>query len=228
MSKETEAKEAQAVEQRLENIESALNNSEQFFEKNQKVIAYVALAIIVIAALVWLFKSQYLEPREQEAQKEIFNAQYYFEADSFRLALDGDGINNGFLYILDEYSSTPAGKLANYYAGVCYLQLGEFENAKKYLNDFESDDEILNSMAICLIGDAEVELGNNDAALSLFKKAADKGNQITAPNALYKLGILNEKLGNTEDAKAAYKQIKEKYPASSFASSADKYLESVK
>lgn len=226
--KETEEKGVKATDEGFATVQLGLNRFELFFEKHQKSVAVCFAAIIVVLALGWLVKTQYLNPLAEEAQKEIFNAQYYFEADSFKLALEGDGINSGFLDIIDNYSSTTAGELAGYYAGVCYLQLGDYENAKKYLGGYSSDDEILTTMAIGLVGDAEVELGNDEAAIAQFKKAANKGNKVTAPIFLEKLGAMYEKQGKADDAVAAYQQIKDNYPASLQAQVVDKLIQSVK
>lgn len=228
MSKNIEEKQDKVAEEGFASVQNGLNRVEQFFEDNQKPIGIGFLAIIVVFALGWLYKTQYVEPQKSEAQAQMFFAQYSFEADSFRLALDGDGLNPGFLAIIDEYSSTPAGNLARYYAGVCYLHLGEYDNAKKYLNDFSSDDQILNSYAVGLIGDAEVELGNEAAAISQFQKAVKFGNKVTAPVFLEKLGNLYEKQGKAEEAVAAYQQIKDDYPMSPIAQGIDKSINSVK
>ena len=96
----------------------------------------------------------YLAPLEEDAQTEMFMAELYFQKDSFALALNGDEQYEGFLSISDDYGLTKAGNLANYYAGLCYLNLGEFENAIDYFSDFSSDDIILSSLAlgcICLL-----------------------------------------------------------------------------
>lgn len=229
MSKETEEKkQAQATEEGFASVQNGLNSIEQFFEDNQKPIGIGFIVLVALIALGWIFKTQYIEPQKKEAQAEMFYAQYNFEADSFRLALEGDGMNSGFLKIIDDYSSTPAGNLARYYAGVCYLHLGEFENAKKYLSDFSSDDDVLNSYAIGLIGDAEVELGNDDAAIAQFKKAIAEGNKVVAPIFLEKLGNLYEKLGKTDEAVKAYQQIKDDYPMSPVAQGVDKFINAVK
>lgn len=230
MSKETEEekKQAQATEEGFASVQNGLNSIEQFFEDHQKPIGIGFLVLIAIFALGWVFKTQYLEPQKKEAQADMFAAQYYFEADSFRLALDGDGMSSGFLKIIEDYSSTPAGNLARYYAGVCYLHLGEFENAKSQLSDFSSDDEILDSYAIGLIGDAEVELGNSDAAIAKYQKAISKGNKVAAPVFLEKLGNLYETLGKKDEAVKAYQQIKDEYPLSPIAQGVDKYINAVK
>lgn len=216
------------AEKGLENVEVALTRSEQFVEKNQKGILLGALGVVVIVAIIWMVNYFYITPNKHEAQKEIFTAQFYFEQDSFQLALNGDGLNAGFLQVIEDYGSTDAGKLAAYYAGVCYLNLGEYENAKKYLNSFSSDDEMLNSFAIGLSGDAESQLGNADAAKAAYKRAIDKGHKVTAPIFLMKLGAVYENEGDAASAKGCYQSIVDNYKTSSFASTAEKYLNSVK
>ena len=51
-------------------------------------------------------------------------------------ALNGDGINWGFVKVIKEYSGTEAGNLAHFYAGDCYLRTGDFNNAVKHLKEF--------------------------------------------------------------------------------------------
>ena len=222
-----ETKEEKQAEKNLQDVEVALNRAEQFIENNQKPIMIGALAAIAIVAIVWLYNSVYREPLMKEAQVNIFNAQYYFEVDSFKTALNGDGMNSGFLAIIDEYGSTPAGKLAKYYAGICYLNLGEFENAKEQFSSFSSDDDALNTFAKGLIGDAELELGNTDAAISAYKKAANADNKIASPIFLKKLGDLYRANGQKTEAKECYQKIKDNYSRSSAAQSIDKSIATV-
>ncbi len=212
------------TEKGFENVEVALTKTEQLIEKHQKTITLATVALLVVIAIIWLVNTQFIAPQKAQAQAEIFNAQYYFEADSFALALNGDGMTPGFLDIIDEYGSTPAGKLAQYYAGVCYLNLGDFEAAKDMLGSYSSDDEVLSTMAKGLIGDAESELGNYDAAIAAYKKAIKGDNVVTAPIFLMKLGALYSTQGQKAEASQCFRDIKEKYPTSSQADLAEKYM----
>lgn len=221
-------KKEQQVEKGLENVEQTLGKTEQFIERNQKSIMIGALAVILVFAIIWMAKILYMEPMAEEAQSNMFNAQYYFEQDSMRLALEGDGMNAGFLQIIEEYGSTPAGNLACYYAGVCYLKTGDYENAKKYFKAFSSDDDMLSSFAEGLYGDAESQLGNNSEAISAYKNAVAKGHTLVAPIYLMKMGALYESMGNSAEAKACYDKVKTLYPRSMQAASAEKYSLSVK
>ena len=164
------AKKNNKTEDQFAQVEGALTKTEQFFEDNQKKIVRVFSIVIGVVALFLGYQNFYLEPLEKEAQTEMFNAEINFAKDSFNLALNGDDQYLGFIDIADDYSNTKAGKLANYYAGLSYLYLGEFENAIDYLEDFKSDDIVLSSLAIGCIGDAYLELDDQDKAMNYYKK----------------------------------------------------------
>lgn len=212
------------AEDNLAQVESALTKSEHFIENNQKLIIGVVLGLLVLVGGYWGVKKFILQPRNLTAQSQLFNAQRYFEQDSFRLALDGDGNAVGLLSVIDNYGSTKAGNLANCYAGLSYLKLGEYNKAIEYLKDFSADDELLKYVAQGAIGDAYYELGQKDKALDYYKDAADGDNDLTAPAYLMKMGYIYEEIGNYDNALKAYKNIKEKYKTSIEARSIDKYI----
>ncbi len=208
----------------FENVEHALSSTEQFIEDNQKMLSIIALALIIVVGGYWGLKKLYFLPLEQEAENSIYAAQNYFDKDSFNLALNGDGNNLGFLDILDEYSSTKPGKLANYYTGVCYLHLGDYEQAIDYLSSFSTDDDLVSATANGAIGDANLELGNKEDAVNFYKKAAEVDNEVIAPTYLMKLGLLYEEMGSKEEAVKAYSKIKDDYKNSAEARQIDKYI----
>jgi len=222
MSKEKQTNQ----EDSFENVESALSRSEHFIEENSNKLTTIALAIIIIVAGYWGLKKFYFLPLEQDAQKEIFYAQQYFEKDSFNLALNGDGQNAGLLEVIDNYGSTKAGNLAVYYAGVANLQLGNFNEAVEYLNSFSTGEEVISATADGALGDAYAELGQNEDAIAQYKKAAALDNDLTAPVYLMKLGVMYEAAGNFQAAVDAYTKIKEAYANTAEARQIDKYLTS--
>lgn len=193
-------------------VEGALSKTEHFIEQNQKVIMYVVLAIVVVIGGYMIYKKFYLAPKEEEAEKQMFWAERYFEKDSLSLALNGDGVNLGFLDIIDEYGITKSANLAHYYAGICLLKQGQYEEAIDYLEDFDSDDQIVGPMAEGAIGDANMELGDNEAALKHYLKAADmKDNQFSTPLFLMKAGWTYEIMGNYAEALKLYERIRTDY-----------------
>jgi tetratricopeptide (TPR) repeat protein len=213
----------------LEELESALTRTEQFIEDNQKIITYVAGGIILVVAAYLGFNKFYVQPKGDEALSQMFMAENYFEKDSFNLAINGDGNYLGFLDIIDDYGMTKSANRAKYYAGISYLNLGQFENAIEYLNDFESDDLLLAPVAEGAKGDAYLELGENDKALKQYKKAYSvSDNELTTPVYMMKAATLLESMDELEDALDLYKSIKEKYPTSTEGSSVDRYIARVK
>ena len=223
------AKKNNKTEDQFAQVEGALTKTEQFFEDNQKKIIRVFSIVIGVVALFLGYQNFYLEPLEKEAQTEMFNAEINFAKDSFNLALNGDDQYLGFIDIADDYSNTKAGKLANYYAGLSYLYLGEFEDAIDYLEDFKSDDIVLSSLAIGCIGDAYLELDNQDKAMSYYKKAANNhNNEFTTPRFLMKQATVHELQGNYEEALDIYNVINEDYRQSREGQNVAKYIERAK
>ena len=209
----------------LEEVEHALTTAERFFEANSKIITMIFGAAVVIALLFLATHRFYSLPREAKAKEQIFAAEQYFEKDSFKLALNGDGNFPGFLDIISDYGRTPAGKLARYYAGVSELHLGKYKEAIDFLEDFKTDDLLLGPVAVGATGDAYSELGNREKAVKLYMKAAELNpNAFTSPVYYLKAGILYEALGTKDKALEAYKAIKDKYAESEQGRSIDKYI----
>lgn len=205
--------------------EETIDKVEAFVNENQnKVLIGVGVVLLVVFGYLG-FNSYYLPQQEQAAQEQIFKAQYYFEVDSFSLALNGDGNYPGFLSIIDDYSFTKAANLSKYYAGISYLHLGKFDLAISYLKDFSSDDVMLSAVSLGAIGDAYAEKGENKNSLSYYVKAAKvSDNNFTAPLYYYKAGLLAELEGNKADALSYFKVLKEKYPESTQAGNAAKHI----
>lgn len=213
------------AEQRLESIEESLSKTESFIIGNQKVIS-IALGVIVVIILGYFgFQKYYLEPKESEAQEEIYFSQRFFESDSLDKALFGDGNSIGFVAIADEYGLTKAGNLANYYAGMSYLKKGNFDLAIDYLKSFESSDHMVASMAAGGIGDAYMEKGDMSSAISYYLEAAHRDkNDFTTPLFLFKAGNVYELNKEYSDAIDAYQEIKSEFPFSKEALDIDKYI----
>lgn len=213
-------------EQDLVEVVETKETRQDFVENNQKTIIYVALALALLIGAYFAYKSFIKEPAEKAAMESLYKAESQFAQDSFALALDnpGDG-NDGFLTIIDNYGSTKAGNLAKYYAGVSYLNLGRFQDAIDYLEDFSPAGKVSPIMKNGVLGDAYSELNDLDKALSFYKKAGfNSDNELLTPYYLRKYGALSEVQGDKDAAINAYKEIKSKYPDSSEGQSIDKYL----
>lgn len=209
----------------LSEVESALTKTEQLIEDNQKILTIIVGVAVAIVVVYLGFTRLYIQPREVDAQEQMFMAEQYFEKDSFNLAINGDGNYLGFLDIIEDYGMTPAGNLANYYIGISYLRLGQFEDAIDYLNGFDTDDLLLSPVVEGAKGDAYLELGENSKALSAYKKAySSSDNEFTSPIFMLKAASLMETESSFQDALDLYQAIKEKYPTTTEGRNIDKYI----
>lgn len=200
-----------------------------FMERYSKTITGVVAGILVLVALYMVYSYLYKQPLEKEAAESLFQAQAQFERDSFALALTNPGSGyQGFLDISDRYSSTKAGNLANYYAGISYLHLGEYEAALDHLKDFSPTGDITPTMKQGAMGDAYSELDNYDEAIKRYKRAASFKNEYLAPFYLLKKGRLEMALERYDASLKTFQELKADYPQSTFASSAEKYISMVK
>ncbi|TVQ08078.1 MAG: tetratricopeptide repeat protein [Bacteroidetes bacterium] len=210
-------------------VEEALSKSEQFIERNQNILIGVVVAIVLIIAGYIGYTRFILEPREQQARSEIFMAEKYFEQDSLRLALEGDGANLGFLDIISDFGMTKTANLARYYAGISFLNLGEYEKAIEHLRKFRKRDQLLGAMAYGAMGDAYLQLDNKSEAVKQYRRAANhQPNPLTSPAFLMKMGMVYELKGEHKSALEAYQTIKTDFPATNEGRNIEKYIARVK
>ena len=212
----------------ISSVEETLTRTEQYLEENYKVMLTALAVIVVLVGLGWLGKI-YLAKRNNEAQSQMFQAERYLEIDSLKLALNGDGNYLGFLDIAKDYKFTRSGNLARYGAGICYLHLGNYNEAIEFLNKYSKKDKVIGSLAIGATGDAYVELGNLEKGASKYIEAADfAGNSFNTPLFLMKAGEIYELTGKFTEALKLYERIESKFPESTEGSTIEKYIARVK
>ncbi|WP_425077053.1 tetratricopeptide repeat protein [Psychroserpens sp. S379A] len=214
-------------------LDEGASKAEDWAVKNQKNI-FIVVGLAAAIVLGYLGYNKFIaEPKASEAMNEMFTAQKYFEEavngtakDSlYNLALTGGEGKYGMLDIVNEYGSTPAGNLANYYAGMAYLNTKDYTNAVKHLSDFKTDDAVLGPVAQGGIGDAFVQLNQPEDALSYYEKAiAASSNEYTTPMYLFKAANVALGLGQSEKALGYFKRIKEEFSSASEATNIDVFI----
>jgi TolA-binding protein len=210
----------------LEEEKNPVARFQDAWDRYGKQASYVLLAILVIVAGFFAYRNLVSEPNEKQAVEAMFRAEEYYRQDSARLALNGDNINAGFLKVISKYGGTKAANLASFYAGSCYLKLGDYGNAVKYLKDFSTSVKQLQERSYGLLGDAYSEQNKKEEAAEQYKKAGTyfEKDELFSPEYLFRSGYLYESMGKTQDAIAMYQLIKDKYPASPRGADIDKYL----
>jgi len=208
-----------------ENFQERLTRIEQFVEDNRNaVLAGGGILVLIIVGLVYLFV-KYLPDENLKAQKAVYMAEFAFAKDSFNLALNGNFQYKGFADVANKYSWTKTGNLANYYAGICCLNLKKYQDAVNYLEKFNTSEPIIGAMRLSALGDANSELGKMDEAIKYYEKAADfSDNDTYTPYFLFKTGEAYEHQKKFAEARKYYEKVRDKYPASEEAGKIDEYI----
>ncbi|PCJ98272.1 MAG: hypothetical protein COA50_01825 [Flavobacteriaceae bacterium] len=216
-------------------LDESASRSEEWVSKNQNYILGI-IGVVALVVLGYLAYTQFVQnPKEASAANEMYYPQQYFDQainiggaqrDSlYNLALNGADGKYGFLDIIEEYSGTNAANLANYSAGMAYLNMQKYQEAINYLEDFSSDDEVLGALAKGGLGDAFVQLDQADDALGYYEKAIrHSNNEYTAPKYLYKAGVTALDLGQKEKALGYFQRIKNEFSSSDEAATIDVFI----
>lgn len=198
-----------------------------FWDKYSKTILIAGAAVILVVGGYLGYKYFFQLPAEEKAQEEIFAAEQDFRNDSLSLALNGNASSAGFLKVIKKYGGTKTGNVARLYAGECYLQLGDYNNAVKYLKEFNANGAAqVEAKAEGLLGDAYSELKKTDDAISHYRKAGSlfPEDQAISSEYLFRAAMLLEMNGKTKEATALYQEIKDKFPRTEKGFIVDKYL----
>ncbi|MBQ3716797.1 MAG: tetratricopeptide repeat protein [Paludibacteraceae bacterium] len=212
-------------DEQLQEVNEALSGAGKWIEDNSNLISWIVCGIAVVVMGIIAINQYIIKPKALEASNENAKAVVYFQAGDFEKALNGDDAECiGFEAIADEYRLYQQGRLAALYAGICYFEQGNYEDAARLLKRFKADDLNIAPGAAQLLGDAYVELQEYGKAANAFEKAAESGNEIIAPMSLKKAGLVYLHEGKNAKAKKAFETIKTKYPASAEAQDIDKYI----
>ncbi|WP_298480423.1 tetratricopeptide repeat protein [uncultured Maribacter sp.] len=215
-------------------LDESASKSEEWVSSNQNYILGV-IGVIAVIVLGYLGYMQFVQnPKEADAANEMYYPQQHFDQalasttakDSlFSLALNGADGKYGFLNIIEEYSGTKAANLANYSAGMSYMNMQKYEEAISHLENFSSDDAILGALAKGGLGDAFMQLGQTNDALGYYESAiAHSGNEYTTPKFLYKAGVTALELKENAKALKFFQRIKDDFSSSDEARTIDAFI----
>jgi tetratricopeptide (TPR) repeat protein len=208
------------------NISNVTEQAQDFYAKNQKNILIVLTGLVMLIGGYLAYKYLYIEPKNKEAVEAMYQAEAQFAQDSFAAALKNPGGNaEGFEAIAENYSGTKAGNTAKLYAGICNLNLGKYDDAISYLEDYSASDDVTPAVKYGALGDAYSESNKMDEAYSNYEKAASASdNEFSAPFYLNKLGLLQFAQKKNAEALKTFKTIFEKYPNSQEGKEAEKMV----
>lgn len=218
-------KEFKKEDEQLENVNEALSTTGQWIEDHANLLSWIVLAIAAVVLGIIAINNYVIKPKALEASNENAKAQAYFLRGDFEKALHGDDAEClGFEQIANDYRLYQQGELAALYAGICYYELGEYEDAAKYVKRFSAKDVNIDPAAHQLLGDIYVEMEEYSKAVRAYRAAAKSGNELIAPMSLKKAGLVYLERGDKKSAKRVFEAIKNDYPTSNEAQDIDKYI----
>lgn len=204
----------QKKEQSLD-VNETLAKSEAFVIKYKKQIITTLVAAVIGVGGTLAYIYGYAKPREEKAQELLgVVMQKYVMTQDFEHALKGEGKTLGLIAIADKYSSTDAGNIAKYEAGICNFNLGKTKEAIKYLEDFSAqDDATVSAQALYALGNCYATDKQFDKAVSTFKKAAEATSvPALCAEYLFQAGLILENQKKNNEALEVYQNIKKQYP----------------
>ena len=202
---------------------------ENFVQKNLKKIAW-CVTVLILAVIAAILVCNYYEKQSNAAAEAMFPCEELFQQGLFEKALVGDGQQIiGFEEVAKKYGSTKVGNVAKLYAGLANAQLGKFEEAEKYLSDFDTkNDEMVSPAALGALGNVYAQLEKFDKAVETLVKAAKKAdNNVLSPLYLVQAGEILESQGKADKALELYEQVKANYRASVQGQEIDKYIQRI-
>lgn len=212
-------------DEQLQQMDEALTTAGQWFEKNENLLFWILVGVIVVVLGVVALNRYVIKPKGLEAADQNAKCEAYFQQGEYAKALNGDDADClGFEEVAKQYGSYKPGKLAALYTGICYFELGEYDEAAKFLKKFKANDLTISPAAAQLLGDTYVEMDEYAKAVKAFESAAKSGNKLIAPMSLKKAGIVYLEMGNKKAAKKAFMTIKNNFALSQEASDIDKYI----
>ena len=210
-------------EVRQQNVAEVVSKTDLFFKENGKLIYGIVIGVLVIALAILAYNRFVLQPKKVQATDQMAQAERWFEAGEYELALTGDDNDLGLEDIISQYGSK-AGEAVYLYAGIAKLRTDEPEEAIKYLKKYNGKDPIMLGKAQACIGDAYANLENYAEAVNWFAKAAKTSNNALGAAYLLKAGLAAEANGEPQKALGFYKEIKDQWSSAPEAMEIDKYI----
>ena len=231
--KEEVVEESSTTAEVFNTLDEGASKTEEWVVKNQKYIIGIVglIALLVLGSLAY---SKFVAgPKEKDAMNEMYTAKKYFDdavngisSDSlYKMALDGGEGKYGMIDIASEYSGTAAGNQANYYAGMAYLNLKDYQKAIEYLSAFSTEEKNTGPLAKGGIGDAFVQLNQLPEGLDYYERAFKHNvNAYTTPMFLMKAARIAIRLDENKKALDYLNRIKSEFSTSEEAAKADVYI----
>ena len=204
---------------------------------HQQALWIVVTAALVVALAVFGWNT-YARRQTAKASVALDDGLKIFQA---RIRVPGDAVDpteityldeknkytdadKKFLVVAGQYGRTKPGQMARYYAALSEVQLKQYADAEKNLNDVISGgDENLMSLAKFKLAEVYQRENKGAQAVDLYKQLTDKPS-VFVPKAMAMLALADYyRKSDPAQATKLYNQVKQEFPAA--AEEADQGLE---
>ena len=220
----TPTRKSRRHELREDQVVTLFTRVTEYIETHRNVVIAALGGVLLLVAAGFGY-GLFMDHQEQLAQDALARAVRMYEAGQWREALEGADGATGLLEVAEAYSGTKAGNLALYYAADAYFKLGELDRALEYFQRFDHNEDALGAGAYA--GEAAVYEAKGDylnAARKYREAALVFESDFTSARYLALAGRNFEKAGRFEEAREAYRTIKERFPESPQAADVDMFL----
>lgn len=195
-----------------ENIHDAVVDIRERFKQRQQTLVYSAIifvlataAVITLAVYFKTTSARALE-LENEGQKIFYGNTQLPTSERYKNALD---------LFKKSYAAKKKPHVLLYIAD-CQYELADYDEAIKTLKELnnQTSDPKFTALSNFKLGMTYAKKGDTDNALAAFKTISSIKDAALQDLALMESGKLLELMGKTEDAKAKYKELENRFPKS--------------
>lgn len=202
-----------------------------FYDENKSKIALYGgiLAAAVFMAVMYLNSRN---ADNETAAVELARITPFYDQGLYQEAIDGlqAGLKSpqsaiGLKRIVEEYGSSRQGEIAKIYLANSYYFLGNFDEAKKYYEDYSGGVDVFKAAAYAGIAACYEAKEDFSSAAKYYLKAAEVSDNNPLTHEYYaKAGVCFYYAKNNDNAVKYLKKTKTDFPTSSSAREAEKYL----
>jgi hypothetical protein len=211
-----------------------------FFFEHKKQILTIAGAVVV-ALLLSFGIYYYISYSAEKTHEELSAALTIYQASVGAVPTPGDSGPSfktpqekyekalaEFKKVAQQNGSSPAGKIAGYYAGLCLKQLNRDSEAIAQLEPLSKDKSDYGALAQEALAGLFEKAGNPSKAAELYGLIV-ASDIASAPKsvALLHLAQLQEQLNKTPEAIKSYQQLIKEFPDSPFTAKAEDRLKQI-
>jgi tetratricopeptide (TPR) repeat protein len=189
-----------------------------FVTGHQKQISYILCAIVAIALILFGYRF-FAQRAETKAFTLLGQTQSKYDTlkETSSETAAYSQVSEAFQNIIKKYGGNAAGKIARViYANISY-DAAQYEKAialyKQSLSDFK-DDKFVYNMILSDLGYAYQRVEDGQNAAAYFEKAAAAKDSPICEEALFNLGLMYEKSGETAKSQKTLQEILNNHPDS--------------